>query len=407
VPARISAYLEGHMSRLAAISVKNYRCFADLASLELRPLTLLYGWNNSGKSALLRLLPLIADSVAPRTSGPLELRGGSGAGREGSIGDIFWKGAPDPNDEDPSLRILLEFSDAPLSKIEYRIDLDRQSRRTFIKSLSVLDGERGVPVSASSFAGLLPINYMPDAPFVGQIHQQMAELHGMVQWLGAVRTIKRDYAEPGSEPRLLSCAGTDAPDVLFLRPDLLDAVSDWYRTSCDKVLKFAVSNRSYRILLRPDHLPGMDVDLFDSGEGMIQVLPVLTAVEMARSGMGPRIVAVEEAESHLHPKAQRTLAERLCQVASGMNPPVLVLETHSHVFMLGVQLQIAMGKIKPSQVVAYWVEQEHDGRSAPRRVTFNERGDAEKVWMRETFAEHRELARELLKIQQEQARGPK
>ena len=38
---------------IQSFTLKNYRSFVDRTTIELRPLTLLFGYNNSGKSALL------------------------------------------------------------------------------------------------------------------------------------------------------------------------------------------------------------------------------------------------------------------------------------------------------------------------------------------------------------------
>ena len=43
---------------LPVLQLESFRAFRDRAELELRPLTLLYGRNQVGKSTLLRLLPL-------------------------------------------------------------------------------------------------------------------------------------------------------------------------------------------------------------------------------------------------------------------------------------------------------------------------------------------------------------
>ena len=51
--------------RLARFSVENYRAFVDRAEFALRPLTLLFGYNSAGKSALARLLPIIGASSSP------------------------------------------------------------------------------------------------------------------------------------------------------------------------------------------------------------------------------------------------------------------------------------------------------------------------------------------------------
>ncbi|MGY4465680.1 hypothetical protein ACVWWK_001362 [Bradyrhizobium sp. LB9.1b] len=71
---------------LSGYSAENYKAFAEAASLEIRPLTLLFGFNSSGKSALLRLLPLIRDSVLSDGKRPLALT--SKAARGASFDDL-------------------------------------------------------------------------------------------------------------------------------------------------------------------------------------------------------------------------------------------------------------------------------------------------------------------------------
>ncbi len=69
------------MSRLTAIELTRWRAFERKQRIELRPITLFFGWNNTGKSALLRALPLIADSARPDAVTPLNLKGAAARGR--------------------------------------------------------------------------------------------------------------------------------------------------------------------------------------------------------------------------------------------------------------------------------------------------------------------------------------
>jgi predicted ATPase len=71
---------------LSSFTVANYRSFLRPTTIELRPLTLLFGYNNSGKSALLRVLPLLADSVGTPRGAPLNLD--SAAVRGASFRDL-------------------------------------------------------------------------------------------------------------------------------------------------------------------------------------------------------------------------------------------------------------------------------------------------------------------------------
>lgn len=62
--------------RFRSFGCANYKAFKQSVSIEVRPLTLFFGRNNSGKSALLRMPRLLLralSSRAPRNGFPLEL----------------------------------------------------------------------------------------------------------------------------------------------------------------------------------------------------------------------------------------------------------------------------------------------------------------------------------------------
>jgi predicted ATPase len=158
-------------------------------------------------------------------------------------------------------------------------------------------------------------------------------------------------------------------------PELLAEVSSWYESVNQCALKVRDWPRDYfQVVLEHRRNASFEVDIADSGEGLGQLLPVLTAIALGRRPEqgGPRILAIEEPESHLHPELQMKLAEYLCQPNEGRPLPHLVLETHSEHFLLSVQLHIALGKLSPENVVVYWVRQLEDGRSVADRVIFDE-----------------------------------
>jgi predicted ATPase len=144
-----------------------------------------------------------------------------------------------------------------------------------------------------------------------------------------------------------------------------------------------------------------EVALADTGAGMGQVLPVLTAIAAAQENVrngAQEIVAIEEPESQLHPNAQRALGEWMCEVAGSDSAPQLVLETHSRVLVLAVQLAIARG-LDPQRVALYWLEQRSDGSTHAREVTLDRHGRPDSQWPRDVFADELELADELAEQQ--------
>ncbi|MEO1268585.1 MAG: hypothetical protein AAFX99_10835, partial [Myxococcota bacterium] len=115
-----------------AIRVTRFRSFRRETYLELRPLTLLYGDNNSGKSALLRVLPLLAGSIQG-AHGPLDPNSGSVADQT-SFANLVWHGAQDEEDEDGALVIGLDWDtpEAPV-RAEYRLKRHSSTDRLLSK----------------------------------------------------------------------------------------------------------------------------------------------------------------------------------------------------------------------------------------------------------------------------------
>lgn len=52
---------------LTSVSLKNYKSFMDLESLEIKPLTLLCGTNSSGKSSILKSILMIKQTTEKET----------------------------------------------------------------------------------------------------------------------------------------------------------------------------------------------------------------------------------------------------------------------------------------------------------------------------------------------------
>jgi hypothetical protein len=80
--------------------------------------------------------------------------------------------------------------------------------------------------------------------------------------------------------------GEDVGSVLATQPAVLQKVSAWYERALRRRLEIReVPPGSYRLVLRGIVGSAFDVDLIDTGEGMIQVLAVLTALALSRIEM--------------------------------------------------------------------------------------------------------------------------
>jgi len=258
-------------------------------------------------------------------------------------------------------------------------------------SYQVLRGDGVEPELATlRFSGLLPDGLPLAAPLIDRLRA----LRGNCRWLSGDRVKPPRSVQAGKPPpRVLAEDGAGATEILLSDPALLAAVQPWYAAR-GRSLKSSIQEATARLQLNPRDA-GFEVDLVDTGSGMGQVLPVLTALAMAqassRAGQDV-ILAIEEPESQLHPNAQRALGTWLCEVAAQEPAPRLVLETHSRVLILAVQVAIATEKLLPSNVLVYWLDQRPDGSTSAERVEFDRFGRPGTGWPRDVFADELELA---------------
>ncbi len=418
-----------------AIILRNYRSFAEPVHFEMRPVTLLYGVNNAGKSALLRALPLLADSLGGDVAGPLNLE--SPAMRGGNFADLRWKGPPAREDADSRLGVSFHWGGEDDEPGAIDFVLEWLGERLFVQNLKLqaagevslelkwmaLKKEQAdesqsyevrVPEGLSpckvTFRGLLP--HSENARLEGllaKLQDRLRGLYGRVQWLGATRRLPeaRHGARPSGPKQRMRAGGEDVGAVLASQPEVLNQVSSWYERHLKRrVIVADVPPGSYRLMLQPLERAAFDVDLRDTGEGMVQVLPVLTALALARrTEEAGKILAFEEPESHLHPALQCALAEEICAVAAQSPPkgqPRILLETHSRLFMLAVQLQIMQGKIDPGDVLIYWVRQLGNGESVVEPMSL----DRSARFVGGTlppgiFSEDTDMAREIIRARME------
>ena len=98
------------------------------------------------------------------------------------------------------------------------------------------------------------------------------------------------------------------------------------------------------------------VSIADVGFGVSQVLPVLVALLVARQG---QFVYIEQPETHLHPRAQRALAQIFADAAT--RQATVVVETHSLLFVRAVQTLVAKKSLDKALVKLHWVTRDNKG----------------------------------------------
>jgi len=404
-----------------ALTLHNYRSFAGPQRLEIRPITLLYGENNAGKSALLRSLTLLADSAAADGLDALDFSGRLEP-LELDFDSLRWKGRAETDEHTVGVDLHWD-GDVVLERARFAIWEEVDWRRLVVKELTLVEhagakvnfewllrredrrssslSYRRTSGAASSeqvrleFRGLVPSS-SEGGELLEALGQRLKYLSTQVVWLRSLRPApERTVRWSGGVRWELDPRGTDAPIVLADNPKLLAEVSSWYREHLQLELRIEEPRkRELRVVLRKLRQAAFDVDLIDTGEGLGQVLPVLTALALAGGSAGPSIVAVEEPEAHLHPTLQQALADRVCGVAARSGARVL-LETHSKQFLLAVQRAILKEAVSEDDVIIYWVRQLEDGRSVAEPVTLDALARLRGAWPDEAFEAELELEAEL------------
>ncbi len=404
--------------QIKGFGCSGYKAFRQQTFVEVRPLTIFFGRNNSGKSTLLRLPRLLLralSSSAPKSSFPLDVSGLS-YGRvfrdliyqgfsHGSIGfDIHLVG-------DDGLPFELKATVQNIQNIGLNSTSRTQQNEFTVVSrwelrspnAQVLEWESTNDGSTSykergkiTFRGLLPEARGPWA-FLDVWQKQIDELQEATVHLGPLRAPILPAYEL-TEPQPIGFTGAEAMMWLAQDRDLLRSVSAWYEKYLDGWrLSLESGSNTVRATLSRG---GTTVNLADTGQGMQQILP-LVVQQYLRDGTKPFLDLFEQPELHLDSAVQAPLGDLLLQTANKRGGTVIV-ETHSENLILRVRRRIAerADGIDPSLVALYWVDERSDGYSEIKPIPILPNGDVTN-WPKGVFSEGYEEVKALGRAQRQ------
>jgi hypothetical protein len=404
--------------RLTAITLENFRAWGQAVKVPIKPITIVYGPNNSGKSGLVRALPLLSDSLRAGGLDSLELLGRL-APYELDLGTLWHRSAF--AGRVGRLRLGLEFEDgSPLQSITWTIGEHGNSGRMTVLELVT---DKGTPHATQlehlpredevhsevltckvngveknvRFAGLRPFDLFPGGDARNLVLQQ---LRVPVIWLNTRRSSPARLSRVVGLGRYdLQPDGSDAAAVLLSHPPVLETVRSWLiqHAGLDLRVTRGPGNLVATELTRPE--VGLWMDAIDCGEGIGQLISVLTSIAMVRHGTsewGPPVVVIEEPESHLHKNLQRALLDEMVSSAQASGG-AFVIETHSRTLLLAAQLAVSRENepLAPESIQLVWVSNGAEGAHA-EFVSLNQYGRFDGDWppdgLREEFALAAELA---------------
>lgn len=372
------------------IIFSGYKSFKNASELELKPITVLFGKNSSGKSAIAKLPTLIETSLSGRYNEPI-----SYINKRIELGaqyrDLFY------NREIQQQLNFQIFSGENYLNIEI-INTTTKPIITNWESNFKNNPEKNEKLTSQE------IEQSQEGIFSGFIKNDKRKE------LKSIFYLKTDYIGPFrlNPPRVFMLKGKDeykrigikgdnAYQILVNDEELTAKVSDWYENNFDGWgLMTNKIGPYYEIRIRRRGSKNDGINIVDVGQGMSQALPLVVRANILDTR--PVLNIWEQPELHLHPAAHGNLAELLVDSIKDSNNKYLI-ETHSKNFILRLRRLIAEGKLDRNFVKLYWVEfDEAAANSLLKEIPINDRGEVE-YWPGNVFDESLEEVKALIQAQ--------
>ncbi len=391
--------------RLQSLAFAGYRSFAarspaspdrPLQRLQLAPLTILLGKNNSGKSTAARLLHHVLLALGHEGKDPFPMAGG----RE-TYGESFRDVQHGGSFFNP-LDLEVDLSSDEGAQTTFTAQLiqpsDSADDRVPLVQICRLGGE-DIAVEGRTVKGLLPD--VKDARIWREGARQLLEASCH---LGPIRdSVQPGYkVARGAQDQSLPGSHEAVAQLLLADSELRGAVGKWmaenlegWRVEAPQTLDL------FNLVVRR---AGRESNLAAAGQGIQQVLPVAVLCCLRKLGRGsvPFLDIIQQPELHLHDAAHAPLGDLLLSAVAGGGGNVVV-ETHSESLVLRVRRRVAEG-LSPDQVALVYVEDTGEGSSL-RPIPLRPNGEVE-WWPEGVFSESFVEVKAIRRAQRAHAKAP-
>ena len=384
---------------IKAIGFKNYKIFKDSQNLELKPITVLIGKNNSGKSAVAKLPTLIEGSLESESSDAINLINDD-VELGGELRDLIYGKANRPleisieynyKEKNNKLNVTILITEEKLTQIS-RIDswkLNQEIDLHYTGLRRIYDDEISSNKFSCSFLGFNLNGLLYEGKRDGSESPPLIKTNFRTDYIGPFRTMpKRDYRLSPQKFSKIGIEGENSyqlliADALTTDKKLVSAVSAWSKVNFEGWEVRVNQDRApiYQVELQKD---GIRQNIKDTGTGIGQVLPIV--IRAYQPSTEDTLIIIEEPESHLHPAAHGNLAELFVDSLIQGNKRYLI-ETHSQNFVLRLRRLIANKKLDVNDLIIYYIDfDEEKNESNLKEITVDEFGRVS-MWPEGVFSE--------------------
>ena len=328
------------------IKFKNYKLFKNWQTLELKPITILIGKNNSGKSSILKLPTLIENSLSGKFQEPLLLK------HEGIEHGEAFKDLVYGRKYAGILEIGLENED---EKLEISIGSNLSDNNLEIFAWKLNNTE--IDTSEETFTGFLATS------------KKIENLSLNTNYISSYRIGLERYFEEPNVNDIYVVVGIKGENVyrilikdeLTIPQKLIMQVSDFYQENFEgwsiKV------NNDYAPPYQIELLQGsLKINLKEVGSGVIHALPLV--MQSLIPAKHETLIIVEEPELHLHPAAHGNLAQLFAESLQQDENKHYLIETHSQNFVLRLRRLVAEDKLNKDYLAIYYVNFDEDTKES-------------------------------------------
>lgn len=388
---------------LKSIYFSSYKRFAGSEKIDLAPITILIGKNSSGKSSILKLLPMLEYSFSGLLKKSVIKFDNDGVILGSSFADISYNG------NSLGLSFCVEFETGLVIHVslfsmktmgdvaisEYRASYKERNIMLKLKrqedSYIYVCEETGKEYPADSFTGFVNSRVLEDLEYPSSLWFEGVK----IDYIGPFRqSPMRAYSYKGMQSyEKVGIDGAAAYDILYDSVELQEKVSSWYTDNFNgtRIDIKSLDKGMYQVRMCKEN-SNFWVNIADEGQGMSQVLPIVVRCLMHDEHA---IIAVEQPELHLHPAAHLNLAKLFAYTAKELNHRYLI-ETHSENLLLGIRDAVVdiENPLTEKDVLIYFVDEDEDGCAYLRRIEINADGDLSD-WPSGVFNESYEILNEI------------